>query len=74
MAFLNTAKNCIEVWIVYQHVIDMFGADWSFYTATNGVYSTLQPEIFVLFKSRLDMTSQTINPLKMATTSCEKIT
>lgn len=74
MAFLNTAKDCVEVWIVYQHVIDMFGADWSFYAATNGVYSTLKPEIFVFFKSRLGMTSQTVNPLQMATTSREKIT
>jgi len=41
MTFINTAEDPIQVGVVYQHVIDMTGADWSLYAAADSIHSVL---------------------------------
>jgi hypothetical protein len=42
MTFIYAAEDPIKVGIVYQHVIDMTGADWSLYAAADSVDPILQ--------------------------------
>ncbi len=42
MTFVYAAEDPIKVGIVYQHVIDMTGADWSLYAAADSVHPILQ--------------------------------